>query len=278
MRAALRRRTVLPLLLLALPAARAQAGFDASHAAWSQLLKRHVRLRGNTPGAVHASELDYRGLAAERPALKAYLAALSSVPRRSFEAWSREARLAFLINAYNAFTVELILTAYPKLASIKDLGSLLRSPWKQSWIPLLGETRSLDDIEHQLIRPVFREPRVHFALNCASRGCPLLREEAYRGDEPGRLEAQLQEQLQRFLTDRSRQRVEGGQLRVSKLFDWYAEDFAPQPKAWLAAHADWLADDAEARERIRRQALPLQSLDYDWRLNDLSDPSDRPAR
>lgn len=266
---ALPRRQLLALLLA--PAlAGAQPAFDHSHAAWTQLLKRHVRLRGNTPGAVHASELDYRGLAAQRTALKAYLGSLSSVPRATFDAWSPDQKLAFLINAYNAFTVELILTRYPDLASIKDLGTLLRSPWKQVWIPLLGETLSLDQIEHQRVRPVFKEARTHFALNCASRGCPLLREEAYRGDEPGRLEAQLQDQTRRFLTDRNRQRVEGGQLLHSKIFDWYAEDFGPSPKAWLAARADWLADDVETRERVRQQQLPLHALDYDWRLNDVT--------
>lgn len=119
--------------------------------------------------------------------------------------------MAFLINAYNAATVALILTRYPELDSIKELGSLLRSPWKRRFVDLLGARRSLDDIEHELLReaPDFAEPRIHFAVNCASLGCPALRPEAYEAE---RLEAQLADQTRRFLRDRSRNRLADGSL------------------------------------------------------------------
>ena len=117
------------------------------------------------------------------PSSRKYLAATSAVSRAEFDRWVPADQLAFLVNAYNAWTVQLVLQGYPKIASIRDLGSLLQSPWKKRFVPLLGETRSLDEIEHSLIRGSgrYREPRAHFALNCASVGCPALRPEAYVG-------------------------------------------------------------------------------------------------
>nr|MBP6544776.1 DUF547 domain-containing protein [Piscinibacter sp.] len=181
----------------------------------------------------------------------------------------------FLINAYNAFTVELILTRWPKLESIKDLGSLLQSPWKPKWVPLLGGKVSLDDIEHAMLRQRGRydDPRVHFAVNCASIGCPALREEAF---DAARLDAQLDEQALRFMSDRTRNRYDAaaGRLQVSKIFDWFGEDFrlghrgiASLP-AFLARYAEVLADAPADRERIRSGQAGIGFLDYDWKLND----------
>ena len=185
---------------LAVSAARpvhAQGGFDHGHAALGALLRRYVvLLRGG-----QASQVRYAALAAERPALQGYLQGLSAVGEPALEAFSKPQQQAFLINAYNAFTLELILTKYPDLESIKDLGTLLRSPWKPKWIPLLGTKLSLDDIEHGMLRARgrFDDPRVHFAVNCASIGCPALREEAFVAE---RLDAQLEQQVQRFMSDR----------------------------------------------------------------------------
>ena len=223
-----------------------------------------------------ASQLRYAGMAADGVARKAYLATLSAVSTAQFDVFSKAQQQAFLINAYNAFTVDLVLTRYPKMASIKDLGNLLQSPWKQKFVPLLGATTSLDGIEHEMLRVRGRydDPRVHFAVNCASIGCPMLREEAFVAE---RLDAQLDEQAQRFLSDRSRNRWNPatGKLEVSKIFDWYGDDFklghrgiASLP-AFLARHADRLADTPADRERIAGQKVPLSFLDYDWRLNDV---------
>ncbi len=247
------------LLLTALPlVARAQA---QRHEAWSALLRQHVRLLSGGQG----SQLDYRGMARQRPALQTYLNSLSAVSATAFAAWPRAEQMAFLINAYNAFTVELILTRYPALRSIKELGSLLRSPWKRAWVPFLGETLSLDDIEHERLRPVFRDPRIHFAVNCASVGCPMLREEAYT---PDRLDTQLDEQTARFLRDRTRNRVEGGELWVSKIFDWYGGDFGPRLSAWLGTRATLLSEQPAEQQAIAAERLPIRFLDYDWALND----------
>lgn len=249
---------------------RAQA-FDHSHTAWTALLARHVvLLRGG-----QASQVRYAGISADRAALKAYLAALSAVSAAAFAGFSKPQQQAFLINAYNAFTVELILGRYPALKSIKDLGSLFSSPWKPKWVPLLGTTLSLDDIEHEMLRKpgVYDEPRVHFAVNCASVGCPMLREEAFVAD---RLEAQLAQQAQRFMADRSRNRWNSaqGRLELSKIFDWYGGDFQRGHQGirslagFAARHADVLADNEADRARLRSEKFDISFLDYDWALND----------
>ena len=253
------------------PAAVAQPAFDHGHAAWTELLKRHVvPLRGG-----QESKVRYTGFAADRVALRACLDALSAVTGAAFAGFGSAQQMAFLINAYNAFTVELVLTGYPELDSIKDLGSLLQSPWKPKWIPLLGARVSLDDIEHEMLRRRGRydDPRVHFAVNCASIGCPALREEAFVAQ---RLDAQLDEPTLRFMSDRTRNRYNParGRLEVSRIFDWFGEDFrlghrgiASLP-AFLARYAEQLADAPADRDRIREMRVDIAFLDYDWRLND----------
>jgi hypothetical protein len=250
----------------------ARAGaFDHGHRAWTALLARHVVLvdGGN------ASQLRYDAIAAERPLLADYLAALSSVRPDEFGAFTKPRQMAFLINAYNAFTVELVLTAYPDIRSIKDLGSLFQSPWKRRFVPLLGTRMSLDGIEHDTLRARGRydDPRIHFAVNCASVGCPMLREEAFVAE---RLDDQLDEQEARFLSDRSRNRwsAGSGRLEVSRIFDWYAEDFRLGHRGidslagFFARHAGRLADAAADRDRIRDGRARIAFLDYDWSLND----------
>jgi hypothetical protein len=245
--------------------------FDHSHGTWDTLLKRHVVLISEGNG----SQVDYAGMLSDRAALDTYLASLSAVTESEYQSWSKPQHLAFLINAYNAFTVELILTRYPDIHSIKELGSLFRSPWKQRFFTLLGQERHLDELEHTLIRApgVFNEPRIHFALNCASVGCPMLRNEAYTAE---RLDAQLQDSLRRFLSDRSRNRFDptSGRLQVSKIFDWYGEDFEQghqgitSLQALFGKYAELLTDSSASRRRIAGGDYRLEFLDYDWRLND----------
>ncbi len=264
----------LPLLALwALPALGAVAataghGFDRTHAAWTDLVAAHVRW--NAAGT--ASVVDYAGFARDRAALDAYRDGLATVGEPELATWPVADQIAFLVNAYNANTVALVLTRHPDLASIKDLGGLFSSPWKQRFVALLGATRSLDDIEHGLIRGGVgrNEPRVHFALNCASIGCPALRPEAYRGEA---LDAQLGDQTTRFLADRERNRYDPAAqaLAVSQIFAWYGKDFeraAGSVAKFLAPHAAALSADAPVRERIAAATLPVTFLEYDWRLND----------
>lgn len=244
------------------------ASFD--HGIWDRLLRAHVTLIAEG----HASRVDYRGMAADRDRLTAYLSSLSSVTRVTFDAWPKHEQLAFLINAYNAFTVELILTKYPGLRSIKELGWFLQTPWQKRFIPLLGETVSLDDIEHGMIRRSGRydEPRIHFALNCASVGCPALRDAAYTGT---RLDTQLDDAARSFLSDRSRNRLTGGVLEVSSIFKWYREDFERgwggfhSLRQFFAAYAQALDFGPGDLQKLRDGSLPIEFLSYDWRLNDV---------
>jgi len=245
--------------------------FDHSHGAWTALLKKHVVLLDGGK----ASQLRYAGMAAERAALKGYTDSLSALSVEAFGAFNKAQQMAFLINAYNAFTVELILTRYPKLSSIRELGSLLSNPWKPKFIKLLGTDMSLDNIEHDTLRAKgrFDDPRIHFAVNCASIGCPMLREEAFVAE---RLEAQLDEQTRRFMSDRSRNRYNPatGKLELNKIFDWYGDDFKQGLKgiaslpAFGARFADQLADSAADRDKLRGQQVAIAFLDYDWKLND----------
>jgi len=236
-------------------------GFDHSHQGWDALLRKHVVL---LPGN-HASQLRYAELAKDRAALKSYLDVLQEIGKPEFDGWPKNERKAFLINAYNAFAVEKILTRYPDIRSIWDFGRIFGNPFKDDFFTLLGRRMSLDGIEHETLRRpgAYDDARVHYAVNCASIGCPMLREEAYVA---GRLEQQLDEQAQRFLSDRTRNRYREGKLEVSKIFDWFKEDFEPR-QAYFARHARTL--------EYPGGAVPLEFLDYDWTLNDFRSSSPR---
>lgn len=259
---------------LILPFGTAQVQFDHQHTAWTALLKKHVVLVDDGK----ASRVHYAGLARDRAALKAYLDTLSKVAERDFRSWSKEQRLAFLINAYNAATVEKILTRHPDIKSIWDFGRVFGHPFRDRFIRLLGREISLDDIEHDMIRVdgAYDDPRIHFALNCAAVGCPMLREEAY---VPDQLDRQLEEQTVRFLSHRARNRYNPRTrtLEVSKLFDsspWYGGDFRRGWKGYtsleqfFATYAVYLTDDPAARKIIQDRKAQIRFMDYDWSLND----------
>jgi Protein of unknown function, DUF547 len=253
------------------PATSHAQAFDHGHAAWTALLKKHVVLLRGGQG----SQVSYAGFAADKVALSAYTTTLAAVSREAFNGFSKPQRMAFLINAYNAYTVQLILTKYPDLKSIKDIGSLLSNPWKQKVAPLLGTVMTLDGIEHDTlrVRGAYDDPRIHFAVNCASIGCPMLREEAFTADK---LDAQLDQQAQRFLSDRSRNRYNASskKLEVSKIFDWYGEDFKLGHRginsldAYLAKYADVMAESPADKDLVRAGGVGISFLDYDWKLND----------
>jgi hypothetical protein len=254
-----------------LAATTAAFAFDQNHAAWDALLKRHVSIAQNGS----SSRVDYAGFNADAGVLQGYVDGLTAVTPAEYHDWTREQQLAFLINAYNAFTIKLVLMRYPDLKSIKDLGSFLKSPWKKEFFALLGAERSLDGLEHGLIRAPgsFDDPRIHFAVNCASVGCPMLRAEAYVAQ---RLDAQLDDGVRRFLGDRNRNRYDpvSGALEVSRIFDWYKVDFEKGNRGvssvplFLASYADLLADGAPARQAVRQGQAQIRYLDYDWNLND----------
>lgn len=261
------------LLITGTPAA---AQFDHQHRNWNALLHKHVLLVDGGK----ASQVRYAGFAEDRVALKSYLAALSKVPQQEFSGWNKAQQMAFLINAYNAYAIEKILTRHPDIRSIWDFGKVFGNPFKDRFFSLLGRGFSLDRIEHETLRQpgAYDEPRVHFAVNCASIGCPMLREEAYVAD---RLEAQLEEQTRRFLADRSRNRYADGRLEVSMIFNWFKEDWISgyrgfdgksaslqSREQFFARYAALLADDPRHQEIIRQQKAEIRHLDYDWGLND----------
>jgi hypothetical protein len=257
---------VTALLLAAVPAA-AAAALDHTHAAWTALLERHVEWVPDGTTTV----VDYAGFADDRRALQTYLDELATPDMRSFEAWTTGQRMAFLINAYNAWTVALILERYPDLRSIRQIGGLFLSPWSRKLAPLLGSVRTLDEIEHEMLRsaPWFDEPRIHFAVNCASIGCPALRPEAFVAAE---LDAQLEDQTLRFLRDRTRNTFDSsrGRLSVSPIFRWYPEDFPGGPPLFLSQYADVITDTPEDAARVRTGDYRLQYTRYVWSLNEKS--------
>jgi hypothetical protein len=238
-----------PQVELAETHAEAQGKAVFNHADFDRLL--HETVDGD--GLVAYASLN--GRAAE---LDAYIARLESAP---FEELGRDERLALLINAYNAFTLRLILDYYPT-ESIRDI------PDKQRWDAVrwsvAGGVYSLNQIEHELVRPNFREPRIHFALVCAAIGCPPLRTEAYTGD---RLEEQLAGQT-RFTHESDRWvRYESGSdtLYLTSLYDWYGGDFeqvADSVLEYVALHRADLAADLAAGHEPK-----IRFLSYDWSLN-----------
>jgi uncharacterized protein DUF547 len=260
------------VLLLALAAGSAQAQFDHEHKAWTALLKKHVVLIDGGK----ASQVRYAEFQKDRAQLKSYTAALSAVSEQEFRGWSRDQRLAFLLNAYNAHMIELVLTRYPGIQSVWDFGKVLNNPFKRRFFTLLGREFSLDMIEHDTIRArgAYDDPRIHMAVNCASIGCPMLREEAY---VTARLDAQLDAQVARFLSDRSRNRYnpEANALEMSEIFRWYAGDFTSGLKGiksreqLFAQHASRLADAPDRQQLIREHKAEIRFLVYDWALNDV---------
>jgi len=257
----------LVVMLAALPA----VALDHSHKAWDELLKRHVTYVENG----NASRVSYAGFAKDRALLRKVLDSYEAVTKAEFDTWAKPTQQAFLINAYNALTIEKILTRYPNIKSIRDFGSVFGNPWKDKFFKLFGTPATLDNIEHDILRKegVYDDPRVHVAVVCASIGCPMLRNEAF---VPEKLEEQLEDGMRRFMSDRTRNRYNPatGKLEISKIFDWYGKDFEKGHKGYasvkqaLSRYADQLAEKPEDRALVRTQKADVAFLDYDWSLND----------
>ena len=253
-------------LLLAGGAVGQPGRFDHAHAQWDALLRKHVQWLPDHK----QSRVDYAGFKADAAALKLVLDGMAAVPQAEFDAWTKAQQMAFLINAYNAQTVALVLTRHPELQSIKDIGSIFQSPWRKKFFRLLGDERHLDWIEHEQLRPKYADPRVHAAVNCASIGCPALRNEAFTAS---RLDAQLEDGMRRFMADRTRNRVQDGRVAVSAIFKWFREDFEKGHQGFssiedvFARHAAQLSDDPAEQAKLKAKTMPVSFLDYDWSLN-----------
>ena len=256
--------TFVVLLIIFPPGVNAE--FD--HESWNELLKKHVVVLADG----QATQVNYEALLTDRMMLAQYLEELANISRGEFDAWTTSEQLAFLIKAYNAWTVELILSEYSGLRSIRQIGLLPFSAWRRKIVRLFGEQHSLDEVEHGMIRGwgIYNEPRIHFAVNCAAIGCPPLRAEAYLGKS---LDQQLEKNTKLFLSDRTRNYYFDGQLYVSSIFNWYEEDFE---QGWRGINSvsefllNYVTDldlDSDGIKFLEQGRIRLKYLRYDWDLN-----------
>jgi hypothetical protein len=228
------------------------------HAAWDRLLARFVE---TSPDKVN--RLDYRRFRSEgRDALLAYIRQLEGI---EVSRLARKEQFAFWINLYNAGTVAIVLDHYP-VASIRDIaispGLFTVGPWKKKVVTVEGVALSLDDIEHEILRPIWRDPRIHYAANCASIGCPNLAREAFVG---ARLEQQLDQAARDYINHPRGISVRGDAVVASKIYSWYVRDFGGDDAGVLSHLRRYAAADLRRRlERVTR----IHSYVYDWRLND----------
>jgi Protein of unknown function, DUF547 len=220
----------------------------ADHSLWDSLLQTHVSATGT---------VDYPGFIADSLRLRAYLGYLSR--RHPNVAWTREEQLAYWINAYNAFTVDMICRHYP-VKSIKDIRPgipFVNTVWDIKFIHIERATYDLNNLEHGIIRAKFQEPRIHFALNCASNSCPKLRNRAYT---PQGLNNQLEKAASEFINDPSKNLISADQLQLSRIFLWYGGDFKK---------AGGVLSFVNRYSKIPSpQKAKMNYLDYDWRLNE----------
>ncbi|MBI4230219.1 MAG: DUF547 domain-containing protein [Planctomycetes bacterium] len=225
-----------------------------SHAILDTLLKRYVR-----DGVV-----DYAGMKQEEAQMDEYLRVLNAADP---DALSEKGQLAFWINAYNAFTLKLILEHYP-VEGIKKTVGVFADPWDLDRWWVGGHRTTLNRIEHEIVRPRYRDPRAHFALVCAARSCPDLRGETYEAD---RLDAQLDDAGRGFLADPTKgARLEEGRtptLYLSKIFDWYGGDFGEGDEARVRALSPYLPESIRSSLEGRLDRVRIRYMSYDWSLN-----------
>ncbi len=237
--------------------------FDPLHSQWSTVLKKYQIADGKI-----RYELLKKDVATDKGhPLSTYLADIQKVTQSQYNGWAAPERMAFLINAYNAFTVKLIIDHYP-VQSIKKIRGFLKGPWGIEFFSLLdGSIKKLDPIEHDILRPQFKDYRVHAAVNCASLSCPRLHPEAFVGSK---LNAQLETAFVQFLSDPTRNRfgVAEKKLYLSEIFKWFDEDFETAGGYLRVIESK---GPANAKEVIQKGGK-VEWLDYDWSLNDAISP------
>jgi len=253
----------------------AAPGFD--HSRLGKLLKAHVE----------EGWVDYPGFARDREELDRYLQWVSAVKTTTLESWTREDQIAFYLNVYNAITIERILDHYPpdgtvffkKMRSIRNIAGV----WNEIKDRIAGQDLTLDDIEHEILRKRYQEPLIHFGLVSASRSCPPLRQEPFEGPI---LMKQLHQAAQEFLLDPSRGVLideEQKLVSLSKIFDWFGEDFIPRYGGGkpaerygekVGASLNFVSQylPKEQKELIHRGGYRVDFLPYDWTLNEKTVP------
>lgn len=230
----------------------ASSEFDHSHKQLDELLRANVK----------AERVNYKALKADPSKLNSYLGQLAAVSETKFKTWDEEQQLAMLINLYNAATLKLIIDHYP-VKGIKDIGGLFKQPWDIESLTLFGKTATLDHLEHEILRKNYGEPRVHFAIVCAAKSCPALRPSAYT---PENLDAQLREQGEKFLRDRTKNRIDAGKktIYLSKVFKWFDEDFEE-----AGTVIDFVKPYFGASEsKPLNNDFKIRYTSYDWSLNE----------
>ena len=235
------------------------------HGVWQGLLKRYIV----ADEALSLNRFDYAAVTRDdKVALDTYLDRLQSV---TVTRLSRAEQKAYWINLYNAFTVDIVLDRYP-VDSIRDIGGGLfsRGPWSDDdfTVSVEGRALTLDDIEHGILRPLYRDPLIHYGVNCASVGCPNLVRRAYTG---ATVDEMLARNARAFVNSpRGIQAVDGTGVTVSSIYVWFKADFGGTD-AGVLRHVRRFADDA--RSRALDGATRLRGHDYDWSLNDAQRPA-----
>ena len=230
------------------------------HRLWDALLSRHV-----SDNIVGANKVAYGAFSPDDQAqLERYLTTMSAI---RISDHNRDEQLAYWMNLYNALTVQVILTHYP-VDSIRDIdtspGLLSSGPWGQELITVEGTPLTLNDIEHRILRPVWKDPRIHYGVNCASIGCPDLRATAFRGQT---VHAALDEAANAYVNDPRGVNVRNGKVTVSRIYDWFIEDFGGSERSIL----DHLLRYARPELAAKLRAVgALDGTQYDWSLNDAS--------
>jgi hypothetical protein len=228
------------------------------HAAWSAFLDSYLVVRPDGANLVR-----YAGVSeADRQALDAYLDKLSGI---EISQYSRPVQFAYWVNLYNALTVDVVLDHYP-VDSIRDIdispGWFSSGPWGAELIEVEGTALTLNDIEHRILRPIWQDPRIHYAVNCASIGCPDLRPEPYTA---GQLEPQLDAAARSYINDPRGARVSDGALTVSKIYTWYQEDFENSDAGVIRHLRQYANEDlAAALDGVSE----IADSRYDWSLNE----------
>jgi hypothetical protein len=234
----------------------AAAEFDQTHALFTGMLTNYVK----------DARVNYAALKAHPQDLNRYLDQVAAVSKVEFKKWNEPQQIAFLSNAYNAYTLRLIIDHYP-LKSIKDIGNIINGPWDQPVVKLFGETMDLNTVEHKILRVNYAEPRLHFVLICAAKGCPPLRNEAYVG---ARLEEQLVAQAKQFLAESAKNRIAAAERTVylSPILKWYGGDFEKKSGSVLAALKPYWPEKSAAA--LAKGDFKIRYTDYDWSLNEQS--------
>ena len=225
------------------------------HSLWNDWLQRYVFSGPDGINLVAYADVD----ANARSLLRGYIDSLTSL---TISRYHRDEQRAYWINLYNALTIEVVLRHYP-VDSIREISSgwFSSGPWRLELATVEGQALTLDDIEHRILRPIWQDPRIHYAVNCASLGCPNLQRDAYTAANTERL---LTTGAREFINHPRGARIDGGKLRVSSIYHWFAEDFG-STETDIIAHLRQYADTTLAADLAGVNRIADHS--YDWRIN-----------